>query len=126
MKDLVIFGIEIHPAIYVSVFYFLWVTVLLALKKLVFVRVRKFADKTATKFDDIFLNALDLPLVLFIFVSGIFVLENVFEFGLDGDLLKWVAVAFKATTILAIIIFFDRLLRGLIENYSHKMDHLKR
>ena len=85
----------------------------------------RIADRTVTRLDNILLNALDLPLTLFIFVSGIFVLENIFEFGLEGDLLKWVDIAFKATTIIAVIIFFDRLLRGLISYYSERIKILK-
>jgi small-conductance mechanosensitive channel len=99
--------------------------VLLIVKKIIFTRVLKIADRTVTRLDNILLNSLDLPLTLFIFVSGIFVLENVFEFGLEGDLLKWVDIAFKATTIIAVIIFFDRLLRGLISYYSERVKILK-
>jgi small-conductance mechanosensitive channel len=125
MKNLTLLGLDIPFAICIPVFYLLWVSVLLIIKKIIFSRVRKFADKTVTRLDDIFLNALDLPLTLFIFVSGIFVLENIFEFGLEGDLLKFVDVAFKGTTIIAVILFFDRLLRGLLEYYSERVKVLK-
>jgi len=125
MNEVSIFGFKIGPFIYVPVFYFFWVTTLLILKRIVFSRVHKFAQKTSTQFDDIFLKALDFPLVLFIFVSGVFVIENIFGFGFEEDLLKWVGVAFKATTIIAVILFIDRLFKGLIENYSQKFDILK-
>ncbi|MFQ5952456.1 MAG: mechanosensitive ion channel family protein [Candidatus Omnitrophota bacterium] len=125
MKTLTMFGLEIPPAIYIPVFYLIWVSVLLIMKKIVFSHVRKFADRTATKLDDIFLKALDLPLVLFIFASGIFVLDNIFEFKTDGELLKWVDIVFKGTTIVAVILFFDRLLRGLMEYYGGSVKILK-
>ncbi|MGB2599548.1 MAG: mechanosensitive ion channel family protein [Candidatus Omnitrophota bacterium] len=125
MQNLSLLGLDIPPAIYAPVFLLIWVSVLLIIKKIIFSRVRRLADKTVTKLDDIFLNALDLPLTLFVFVSGIFVLENTFEFGLEGDLLKWVDIAFKATSIIAVIIFFDRLLRGLLAYYSERVKILK-
>ena len=125
MKNLSLLGLDIPLAIYVPVFFLIWVSVLLIIKKMIFSRVRKLADKTVTKLDDIFLNALDLPLTLFIFASGIFVLENIFEFGMEGDLLKFVDVAFKGTTIIAVILFFDRLLRGFLGYYSEKLKVLK-
>ena len=74
MKNIIILGINIHPAVYIPVFYFLWVSVFLVLKRLVYSKVRVFAEKTGTEVDDILLNALELPLILIIFVSGIFVL----------------------------------------------------
>ncbi len=125
MKSLTLLGLDIPFAVCIPVFYLLWVSVLLIIKKIIFSKVRKFADKTVTRLDDIFLNALDLPLTLFIFASGIFVLENIFEFGLERDLLKFVDVAFKGTTIIAVILFFDRLLRGLLEYYSERVKILK-
>jgi small-conductance mechanosensitive channel len=125
MKDLEIFGFGIHPSIYIPILYFLWVSVFLLLKKVFFVRIREFARKTATKFDDIFLDSLDLPLILLILASGVFVLDNVFQFGEESELLTFVDIAFKATAIIAVIIFFDRLFKGLIDNYSKKIPVLR-
>ena len=125
IKDLTILGLDIHPSIYIPVCFLIWVVVLLVIKIIFFKGVHKFASKTATKFDDILVHALDLPLTLFIFVSGIFVLENIFQFGLQGDLLKWVDIAFKATAIVAVIIFFDRLIEGTIRYYAIKMPAFK-
>ena len=125
MKELVIFGIEIPSSIFIPVLYFLWVTIFLIAKRIFFVNVRRFAKSTALKADDVLLNALDLPVTLLIFVSGVTVLENVFHFGENSELLKFVDIAFKSTTILAIVIFFDRLFRGLIEAYSSKVKVLK-
>ncbi|MCK4852433.1 MAG: mechanosensitive ion channel family protein [Candidatus Omnitrophica bacterium] len=125
MKNFGIFGIDIHPAVYIPVLYFFWVSVLLLLKKLIYGRIKRFAERTATRFDDIFLSALDLPLLLLIFVSGIFVLENLFGFGMDTELLRVVDAAFKVTAIIAVIIFIDRLFNGLIENYSNRVQILK-
>ncbi|NQT33456.1 MAG: mechanosensitive ion channel [Candidatus Omnitrophica bacterium] len=125
MKDLTTLGINIHPAIYVPVLYFLWVSVLFILKKIVFSRIRAFAVRTSTKLDDIVLHALDLPLLLLIFASGIFLLDNIFQFGTDSELLAFVDIAFKAVTIIAIIMLVNRLFMGIIELYSEKVQILK-
>ncbi|MGB2600657.1 MAG: mechanosensitive ion channel domain-containing protein [Candidatus Omnitrophota bacterium] len=125
MADLNILGLDISASIYIPVFFLVWVTVLLIIKKIIFTTVRKFTNKTKTKIDDIIIHASDLPLTLFIFVSGMFVLENIFQLGLEGDLLKWVDVTFKATTILAVIIFFDRLISGFINYYAHYIKPLR-
>ena len=125
MKELIIFGVEIPAAIYAPVLYFLWVSVFLILKKIVYSKVRAFARKTSTGLDDILLKSMDLPLVLLIFTSGAFVLENILDFGSDSELLAFVDITFKATAILAIIIFIDRLLRALVDYYSTKVSFLK-
>jgi len=125
MKEIGAFGINIPPAIYVPVLYFLWVSVFLILKKVFFAKIHAFAKKTKTKVDDIFVGALDLPLVLLIFVSGAFVLDNLFAFGTDSELLRFVDMAFKATAVIAIIMFTDRLFKGLINTYAVKVPVLK-
>ena len=125
MKELSIWGIEISPAIYVPVLYFLWVSILLIAKKVFFTKVRRFADKTVIELDDIILDALDLPLLLLIFVSGVYVLDYFFQFRFDGTLLMSVDIAFKSTAIIAIVIFVDRLFKGLVDRYAEKAGVLK-
>jgi len=125
MRELTIFGFDIPATIYVPVLYLVWVTAFLLLKKIFFGAVRRFATRTATKFDDVFLNSLDFPLLLIIFASGAFVLDNIFEFRTGGELLQFVDVAFKATAIIAIILFFDRLITGLIDTYAQKIPVLR-
>jgi small-conductance mechanosensitive channel len=125
MKELTVFGLNIQPEIFIPVLYFLWVSILLVLKKIIFLRVHKFAKKTAVRIDDVIIKALDKPLVLFIFVSGAFLLDNIFQFGADSELLTFINIAFKATAIVAIIMFFDGLLRGLINVYAQRVKVLK-
>ncbi|MEA3489874.1 MAG: mechanosensitive ion channel family protein [Candidatus Omnitrophota bacterium] len=120
MEGLKVFGFNISPAMYIPVLYFVWVTVFLLLKKFLFTRIRSFCERTANKIDDTLIYALDLPLVLLIFVSGVFVLDNIFEFGTGSELLAFVDIVFKATAVIAVIIFLDRLFKGIVENYSHK------
>jgi small-conductance mechanosensitive channel len=125
MNSITIFGMEISAWIYAPVVYFLWVSVLLILKRMFFKRIRRIAERTKTRLDDVFLYALSLPLTLLIFVSGIWILEKISPQIRDAELARYFFIALKATAIVAVIIFLDRLLRGLIRTYSDKVDVLK-
>lgn len=125
MKEISVFGFEIQPWLWAPVLYFLCISVFLLIKKVVYEKIRRIAERTRTQIDDIFLNALDLPLTLLIFVSGAVIVDRIGPLGIDGELTKYFLVALRVTTILAVIIFIDRLLKGLIQTYSAKVDILK-
>jgi len=125
MKEITLFNITIPAFIYAPVIYFLWVTILLSIKKLVFGRIQRFASKTKSQLDDILLGALNFPLVLLIFVSGIFIIEKISPVLTDSELSKYVLIVLKTTTIVAIVIFMDRFLSNLIRTYSTKIDILR-
>jgi len=125
MTEITLFNITIPAFIYAPVIYFIWVSVLLIIKKIVFGRIEKLASRTKSKVDDILLGALNFPLVLLIFVSGIFILERISPILRDSELAGYFFVALKTTTVIAIVIFMDRLLNNLIQTYSHKVDILK-
>ncbi|OIO37867.1 MAG: mechanosensitive ion channel protein MscS [Candidatus Omnitrophica bacterium CG1_02_49_10] len=125
MQDIVIFGRNVPALIYAPVIYFIWVSLLLVLKKVIFSRIQKFAEKTTSKLDDILLGALDLPLTLLVFVSGATVLEKIAPIIGDGELTRYFVVALKATTVVAIVLFLDKLFKNLIQAYSHKIEILK-
>jgi len=125
VRELVAHGIKISPAFYMPVFYLIWVSVFLLLKKVFFSKLRKIAQRTVVRFDDVLVNALDLPLLLLIFVSGAFVLNTLFELKTDSELLRFVDIAFRSTAVIAVVIFFDRLFKGLIDTYSHKVRALR-
>lgn len=125
MKDIIFFNVTVPAFIYAPVTYFLWVSILLVIKKLVFVKVERFAGKTSSKLDDILLSALNFPLVLFIFVSGALIVQQISPIAADKGILRYLLIGFRATTVIAIILFFDKLLMNLIQVYSHKVDILK-
>ncbi len=125
MQDLTILGIKVAAWIYAPAVYLVWVSFFLFLKKIVFWRIEKFAAKTSSKLDDIILSALNLPLVMLIFVSGAVILEKISPISKEAELTTYFIVALKATTIIAVVMFFDRLLKNLIQTYSHKVDILQ-
>jgi small-conductance mechanosensitive channel len=125
MNSITVFNIEISAWIYAPVVYLVWVSVLLAIKKLLFNRIRRWVGRTKTRIDDVILNALNLPLTLLVFVSGILVLERIAQLGEDAVLTRYFFIAFRAVAIVAVIIFFDRLLRGLVYHYAGRIELLK-
>ena len=125
MQDIVIFGVRVSALLYAPVVYLLWVSILLIIKKVVFSKVEQFASKTSSKLDDILLSALNLPLVLLIFVSGALILERIAPISQEAELTTYFITGLKATTIVAVILFFDKLLKNLIDTYSHKIDILQ-
>ncbi len=125
MNEITLFGFTISPWFYAPVVYFIWVCVFLIIKKIVFVQISKFAKKTKSKIDDVLLDSLNLPLILLAFVSGSFILNWLTPVDETGELTKWFFISLKATSIIAIVIFFDRLLRNLIRIYGDKIDILK-
>ncbi|MFH1776236.1 MAG: mechanosensitive ion channel family protein [Candidatus Omnitrophota bacterium] len=125
MKNLVLFGISVPAWIYAPVIYFVWVSGLFIVRRIVFNRIQRFAQRTHTQLDDIFIAALQFPLTLFIYVSGGLVLQQFSPLAKDAELTKYIFVAFKATTIVAVIIFLDKLLKNLIQLYSEKVEILK-
>lgn len=125
MKGITLFNLTISAWIYAPIIYFLWVSLFLLAKRVLYKRVRSFAQKTKTRLDDVFLEALDLPLTLLIFVSGAVILEKVAPLGQGAELTRHFIVALKATTIVAVVLFFDRLFKGLIHVYTPKWEILK-
>ena len=125
MKEIALFNIKVPAFIYAPVIYFAWVSMLLFIKKIVFVRIERLASRTRSKLDDILLSALNFPLVLLIFVSGIFILEKFSPVFTGSELSRYALVGLKTTTVIAIIMFMDRLFNNLIQTYSHKIDILK-
>lgn len=120
-----LFTIKIPAFIYAPVIYFFWVSILLSAKKIIFSRIEKFASRTRSKLDDILLGALNFPLVLLIFVSGVFILQRISPILINSELSRYFFVILRTTTVIAIVIFMDRLVNNLIQVYSHKVDILK-
>ncbi|MFH1848050.1 MAG: mechanosensitive ion channel family protein [Candidatus Omnitrophota bacterium] len=125
MENITIFNVEISSWIYAPTIYFFWVSLLLIAKKVIFGRVSAFAAKTKAKLDDVVVHSLDLPVTLLIFVSGAVVLERIAPVGKEAIFTSHFMFAFKITTVVAIVMFLDRLFKGLIETYADSIDILR-
>ena len=123
--SITIFGVQFSSWMYIPIGYFLWVVAGLFMRSIVFKAMQGIAKKTKTKFDDILIRSLDLPLLLLIFTSGGVFIERIAPIASSAELTKYVLVGFKAVTIVAIVLFIERLTNGLIEEYTPKYDILK-
>ncbi len=119
-------GLQAHisPWISVPAVFIAWAFIMTAVKKIAFAMVRKFAARTTTQLDDILLDALDFPLQLLIYATGILLVQNLVPAG-QVDISKYLMDGFKIVGILAAVLFVDKFLRGLIDLYAVKVEILK-
>ena len=113
------------PWLLIALMYFCWVFGLLIVKKIVYVYIRKIVKNTASQWDDVLMNAADFPLLLFIFTSGVTMIERVEPGLIDAQNAQFLLGVFKAATILAIALFVERFINGLIKINSDKVDILR-
>lgn len=125
MATINIFGVSVSAWIVIPVVFLVWVTVLLSVKKIVFKVIKRVAKQTKTNLDDLFIQSADFPLTLLILASGSAIIEGMLPIATDNELTTFFIVGFKAVTIVACILFFDRFLNALIESYSGKVEILK-
>src|SRR3989338_212614 len=93
--------------VYIPIFYFLWVSILLMVKRIGFRTFQKFARQTKTPLDDIFIRSAQFPLTLLILTSGAAIAEGLMPS--HGEVRHFL-IGFKITTVIAIILFVDRLI----------------
>ncbi|MBI4565217.1 MAG: mechanosensitive ion channel family protein [Planctomycetes bacterium] len=124
MKPWVLLGVSFPAWIWVPIFLAGWVVFGFALKAVLFSRLHRLAQRTASKLDDVLIRALGFPLVMLILVSSPVALVNLTPTG-TPDSQRTLNLALAATAILAAIIFTDRLIRGLIEVYAERVEFLR-
>jgi len=128
MNNSTVFGMSVPVWILVPVIYFLWVTVLLFVKRICFKTLQRLASRTKTQLDDILIQSADLPLNLLIFTSGGAFVEQLIPslaaYSTNTTLTNYFLVGFKAATIIAIVLFIDRFSSALFTNYSGKIEIL--
>ncbi|MDD5291593.1 MAG: mechanosensitive ion channel family protein [Candidatus Omnitrophica bacterium] len=125
MGNIRLFNVEISIWLYAPVLYLIWVAVLFSIKKMFFYRIKEAAKKTKTQLDDVLLNALNKPLALLIFTSGFFILERALPASRYQQLHSYLIIALRCVTILAVILFLENILEGLVRAYSNKVAILK-
>ncbi len=125
MSEFNILGVNVSVWVVVPVIFLIWVTLLLFVKRIFFKAIKKLAKKTKTQFDDIFVQSLDFPLTLLILASGGALVERMIPLATNNELTTYFIVGFKAVSVIAIVLFFDKLLNALINAYSGKVEILK-
>ena len=116
MSAVNVFGVSVPAWIVVPVIFFVWVTVLFLVKKVFFKAIKKVVKKTKTQFDDIFIQSADFPLTLLILASGGAIVERMIPLATDNELTTYFIVGFKAVSVVACVLFFDKFLNSLIQS----------
>lgn len=62
MSEIQIGSVTIASWIIIPIIFFLWVTILFVVKKIIFRAIRTFAQKTKTQIDDLFIKSANFPL----------------------------------------------------------------
>jgi len=109
----------IAPAVLV-----IWILVFSLVKKASFAVIKKFAAGTKTEFDDVLFDALDLPVQLMIYATGILAAKNFLPAG-TVSLDQYFLIGFKIVAILAVVLFIDKFLRGLVTLYALQVEILR-
>jgi len=89
------------------------------IKRRGFALIVRMAARTATRMDDLFLDAAGRPLNLLIIASGLLLLGRLLPLNEEAD--TGIALAYKFCVIAAFVWFIDRLARELIDMYSKRV-----
>jgi small-conductance mechanosensitive channel len=108
----------IPPFFYVPILFIVWALCLLALKGILFNRLKKWAAKTSVSWDDIVLDSLAVPLNLLILASGLAIVTYLLPMPAKVD--RFADVAMQGTIIFAIVFFLDKTIRGFMARHSNK------
>ncbi len=120
-------SIGVPPALSIALIVLVSLFTMLLIKRLVLSRIKKLIDKTHYHFDTLIITALRYPLTIIIIVLNLFLLDHLLDFfevkenGLDG----FVASASQLLIVVAVVIFVDRFLLGIIGNYANRSDSFK-
>lgn len=100
--------------------------VMLLLKRLILVRIGKLIEQTPFQIDTLLVHALRLPLTLLVICLGLLVYRLVLsQLGDEaGALSASVNQGLQLLLILAIVLFADRFLSGLLGNYAQRSSAL--
>jgi small-conductance mechanosensitive channel len=125
MSQVHILGVSVSAWLAVPVAFFVWATLLLFIKRRIFIIIKRIAEKTKTGIDDLFIRSVDFPATLLIFASGGALVESMMPLVLNHELTAYFIVGFKVITIVAVILFFDGFLNSVIHFYSGQVEILK-
>jgi small-conductance mechanosensitive channel len=117
--------LNVSPWILMPLVFFVWAGFLLMFKRILFVAVKRLARTTKTEIDDVFIRAADLPITLLIFTSAGALVEGLLPLAFHIGVTHYFAVALKAVTIVAAVLFVDRFINGLITAYQGRVEILR-
>jgi small-conductance mechanosensitive channel len=115
---------NVSPWIGIPLVFIVWVLALVTVKKTVFVIAKRFASNTKTQVDDVLFDALDFPIQLVIYASGLLVIQSLIPKE-TLDVMAHLVIGFKIVCIISVAMFIDKFLTGLIRIYSDKIEVFK-
>lgn len=114
-----IFGITVSVWIYAPFLFFLWLVVFYTVKAVLFRKLKQWAQKTTATWDDFLVSSLHVPVNIIILSGGLAFLEKLLPLAADVDQAALTTV--KVLTIIAIFLFFDRLLVQMLRSFAGKI-----
>jgi len=121
MDDFYSFAQNTSPWL-LGLIFFIWVVVLLLVKKIVFRVVRSHIKRE--DFYSVFIRSADMPLNLLIITSGGVIIGRILSAS-NAQLPGYVAGIFKLITIAAIAIFLDTFLNAILNKLSGRVSVLR-
>src|SRR3989338_884029 len=122
MEQINLFGLVIPFWLYTAGFYTLWVVILFAIKAFFFRWMGGLAAKTSSRIDDLLISSINLPLKILIFSTGLGICRTLIPSETFEALRTGCLAVFKLGTLLALILFFDRLFRDLLKEYGGRLE----
>lgn len=113
----------ISPWIWGGVAFVVWLVAMYWIKRLVFNAIRKHAARSESKIDDILVYAMSAPLGALIWTSAFLILVRVMPLTAGWD--QALSILMIMSAILAIVLFVDRLTRGLLDYYEGRTDFVR-
>ncbi len=103
---------------YTPVIFLLWVLVLWLIKRIVFGRLKKWAASTPLWWDDVLVESLSFPINFLILASGLAIFTNLLPLSKTID--HWVAVGFRSSVILCVVLFLDNGVCRVLDRHALK------
>ena len=95
-----------------------WVLGFWLLKRILVRHLKRWAEKTSARWDDILVNSLSFPLNFLILASGVLIFTRVLPLSFQAD--RMAATALKACLVFTVLFFLDRLLLALMDHYTDR------
>jgi small-conductance mechanosensitive channel len=114
---------SVSPWIVAPVVFAVWVVALLLVKRLIFSRIRALAARSQSKIDDVLVYSISRPATFLIIGSGILFVARILPFPPEVD--RGFGIAFGVLVLLAVVLFLDRLARGLADFYAPRVEFLR-
>jgi small-conductance mechanosensitive channel len=114
---------SVPPWVWGPIAFLVWMAALYVIKRLTFRAIHKQAEKTHSRIDDLLVTALSAPLNVLIWASGLYILVHALPLSEGWD--RTLSITMMMSVVLAIVIFVDRLTKGLLDFYEPTADFIR-